>query len=96
MDGAARQGVHPRQALRALEVHLGVVVKVKDCGVPVAGDIPAAIGQKFRGQRRGIIPVHAEFDSSFGEDMGKVFQPNTQGDARYDNGNRNNPAIRRS
>jgi hypothetical protein len=96
MDGAARQGIHSRQALRALEIHLGVVVKVKHCGVPVTAETPAAFGQEFRGQRRGIIPVHTEFDGCFGEGMGKVLYPNGQGDARHDNGDRDDPAIRRT
>ena len=95
MDGAARQGVHARQALRALEVDFGVVVKVKHRGVPVTADTPAAIGQEFCGQGSGIIAVHTEFDGGFGEGMGKVFHPNGQGDARNDNGNRDDPAIRR-
>ena len=82
------------KALRALKVNLGVVVVVKHRGVPVAVDTPAAIGEKFCGHGSGIVPVHAEFNGRLGESVGKVFHPNGQADARYNDSYRDDPAIR--
>src|SRR5579863_5997433 len=66
VDGAVREGIHARQAQRSFEINLGVVIKIEDRGVTIITDVPTAVGQEFRCQGSGIVPVYLKFDGGFG------------------------------
>ena len=93
MYGTARQFIHALQALRALEIQLGIVVVIEDRRMTIAAGMKTALNQKSLAEGCGIVAVYTYVNRSFGEGSGEIAQAEYERERRHGNDHSDNPVF---